>query len=65
MKIFDSSSIIAILGDIKNPELLVALNSPDSAVSITLRVVQEIKRNPAKESLKKMLDSHKIKPLIM
>ena len=59
MKIFDSTCIIAFLGELQEPDLLVSFIQDGYRLIIPICVYQEIIENPAKNSLEHLLKTKK------
>ena len=60
MKIFDSSPLIAILGELNQPKLLEHTISLGYSLYAPFAVVNEISKNPTKENLLKMINNKQI-----
>jgi len=63
MKVFDSSPIIAILGNIANPELLICFVSLGYSLYAPKKVIEEVTKEPSKQNLQKLLKSENISEL--
>jgi len=67
MKVFDSSSLIAILGNLENPELLVYFITVGYSLYVPNKVIEEVSNSPERQNLQKMLDKKeitKLKPML-
>ncbi|MDI6737647.1 MAG: hypothetical protein QME12_03965 [Nanoarchaeota archaeon] len=60
MKVFDSSPLIAILGDLASPDLIICLASLGCRLYVPAGVVAEIEREPQKSSLRGLIGNNKI-----
>lgn len=63
MKIFDSSPLIAILGNLNNPELLIHFISLGYSLYVPKKVVEEVSKDPEKQNLHSMITKKEITQL--
>jgi predicted nucleic acid-binding protein len=66
MKVFDSSPLIAILGNLASPELLACFITMGYSLYVPNKVVEEISNHPEKQNLQRMLNKKEmimLKPL--
>lgn len=63
MKIFDSSPLIAILGELNQPKLLSYTISLGYSLYVPFTVVEEVTNSPEKENLQNMINDKQITKL--